>query len=163
MLGKFLLGLAALEAAEEVHDVHKAIRNSYSSTPRVEIRPANPTPVTRRTTTTYQRGGRQNTGYYYTATHRDVVSAETADTLEEIISACSGKLRSIGRELSYQYHRSEKSGWHDNYYCSYATRQEFRRIINEVHMSHIVPHSSDYLYERLADEVINYVRHADIV
>lgn len=113
--------------------------------------------------TTYVQGGRPVTRGVYSTPVRQQALRETAVTLSDIIDACDGKLRSVGRELAYQIHRAEKSGWHSDYYMSCSVRSDIRRIAQIEGVSHIRPHDSDYQYERLAESVIGYLRHSDLV
>lgn len=156
MLSKLLAGLVAVEIAEELHDVHHEVRkncdrrvSSYST----------PTP------TRYVQGGYQppTRGTYSVNRPTKVIYRETALCLSEMINACDGKLRSIGREIAYQCHRSEKSGWHNAYFCNSAIRQDIRRIAKECGVDDIRPHDADYRYERLADEILHYAKIAEVV
>lgn len=141
-------GIAA--AANTANAIDEIANRTNERVVYVERRPV--------TTPRYERGGQPQRGYYSTPVFE--IYTETAETIVDIANACDGKLRSIGRELAYQIHRAEKSGWHDAYHCSHTARRDIIRMAEYLGVSHIRPHDSDYQYERLAEEIISLARRA---
>lgn len=149
--------LAGMAAAAETADRLDRIASRHDRVVYV------PTSTSSQPYPQYHQGGRPTQRGYYSAPVRQQALRETAICLSDIIEACDGKLRSVGRELAYQIHRAEKSGWHSDYYMSCDVRRDIRRIAEYEGVSHIRPHDSDYQYERLAEAIIGYVRHSDLV